>query len=99
MKILSWNNRGLGRPKKKRRIKAVIKERKVDMVLLQETKRTNIQDQFVKSIWLYDLVASMNVDVDGSAGGLLCVWKPEVFSLADCCCKRSFIILSELMLV
>ncbi|XP_028094700.1 uncharacterized protein LOC114294749 [Camellia sinensis] len=95
MKLLSWNIRGLGRPEKKKRIKAVIKERKVDMVMLQETKRANISNQCVKSIWPYDQVAYMNVDADGSAGGLLCVWKPEVFSLADCCCNRSFIILSS----
>ncbi|GMP77684.1 hypothetical protein CsSME_00033867 [Camellia sinensis var. sinensis] len=79
MKILSWNIRGLGRHEKKRRIKAVIKEQKVDMVLLQEIKRANISDQFVKSIWPYDLVDSMNVDADGSVVGLLCVWKPDVF--------------------
>ena len=73
MKLISWNIRGLGRPEKKRRIKAVIKERKVDMVMLQETKRANISNQCVKSIWPYDQVAYMNVDADGSAGGLLCV--------------------------
>ncbi|XP_028105888.1 uncharacterized protein LOC114304937 [Camellia sinensis] len=94
MKILSWNIRGLGRPENRRRPKEVIKERKVDMVLLQETKKANSSDQFVMSIWPHDLVDSMYVDTDGSSGGLLCVWKLEVFSLVDCCCNKSFVILS-----
>ncbi|XP_028061794.1 uncharacterized protein LOC114265225 [Camellia sinensis] len=36
----------------------------------------------------------MNVDADRSAGGLLCVWKLDIFCLDDCCSNRSFIILS-----
>ncbi|CAL5344378.1 hypothetical protein CsSME_00032746 [Camellia sinensis var. sinensis] len=91
MKTLSWNIRGLGRPEKRRKVKEAIKDRKVDMVLLQEIKKANVLEQFVKSIWPHDLVGYMNVDADGSAGGLLCVLKPEIFSLANCCYNRNFI--------
>lgn len=41
MKLLSWNVRGLGKPVKRRKIKNLFFERKVDMVLLQETKKQN----------------------------------------------------------
>ncbi|GMP57018.1 hypothetical protein CsSME_00021277 [Camellia sinensis var. sinensis] len=41
----------------------------------------------------------MAVDVDGSASGLLCTWNPEIFSLKECCCSRSFIILAGLNLI
>lgn len=44
MKVLSWNIRGLGRPQKSRKFKEVFKERKVDTVLLQETKKIDISD-------------------------------------------------------
>ncbi|XP_028099997.1 uncharacterized protein LOC114299458 [Camellia sinensis] len=35
----------------------------------------------------------MAVDVDGLAGGLLCIWDPNVFQLTDCYSNRSFILL------
>lgn len=67
------------------------------MVILQETKKANVSEQFMKSIWPHDLVDYMIVDAVGSAGGLLCVWKPGIFSLADCCCNRNFILLSGIL--
>ncbi|KAL7162684.1 hypothetical protein ACSBR2_043049 [Camellia fascicularis] len=36
----------------------------------------------------------VKIDSDGSAGGLLYVWKPQVFELQDCCSSKHFIILS-----
>lgn len=36
----------------------------------------------------------MVVDATGNAGVLLCVWKPEVFTLLACCCSKNFILLS-----
>ncbi|XP_028082362.1 uncharacterized protein LOC114283684 [Camellia sinensis] len=35
----------------------------------------------------------LGVDSDGSACGLLCIWRPEVFKLRDCCCSKNFILL------
>ncbi|CAL5381702.1 unnamed protein product [Camellia sinensis] len=94
MKLLSWNVRGLGRPEKRRKIKQVFCERRVDMVLLQETKRSTIDEKFVRSIWGREQMDFMAVDSAGAAGGLLCIWNPEVFQLVDCCSNRNFIILS-----
>ncbi|XP_028067295.1 uncharacterized protein LOC114270097 [Camellia sinensis] len=34
------------------------------------------------------------VDADGSAGGLLLVWNPKIFTLKDCCSNRNLILLS-----
>lgn len=64
------------------------------MVMLQETKRTVMSEQFVKSMWPWDYFNFLTVDAEGSAGGLICIWKPEVFAIVDCCCNRSFILLS-----
>lgn len=94
IKLLSWNVRGLGRPKKRRKIKQVFCARRVDMVLLQETKRSTIDEKFVRSIWGREQMDFMTVDSTGAAGGLLCIWNPEVFQLVDCCSNRNFIILS-----
>ncbi|XP_028107640.1 uncharacterized protein LOC114306563 [Camellia sinensis] len=94
MKIVSWNIRVLGRIEKRMRIKEFIRQRNIDMVLFQETKRSEMSELFVKSLWLEDLVDFMAVNADGITGGLLCVWRPEVFDLIDCCSNRNCIILS-----
>ncbi|KAL7167318.1 hypothetical protein ACSBR2_037897 [Camellia fascicularis] len=51
MKMLSWNIRGLGRSEKRCKIKNVVKDRQIDILLIQETKRSNIQARDAKSIW------------------------------------------------
>lgn len=51
MKIMSWNVRGLRRPEKMSKIKALVRERKIDVLLLQEIKRDSVDVQFMKSLW------------------------------------------------
>ncbi|XP_028113488.1 uncharacterized protein LOC114311546 [Camellia sinensis] len=77
-----------------RKIEQVFCERKVDMVLLRETKRSTIDEKFVRSIWGIEQMDFMAVDSAEVAGGLLCIWNPEVFQLVDCCSNMNFIILS-----
>ncbi|XP_028085946.1 uncharacterized protein LOC114286917 [Camellia sinensis] len=96
MKILSWNVRGLGRADRRQRIKEFLSQKYVDMVLLQETKRSCMDESGVRSLWPIDSVEFMEVGADGSAGGLLCVWDPLIFSLKECRCFRSFILLADL---
>ncbi|XP_028108356.1 uncharacterized protein LOC114307162 [Camellia sinensis] len=79
---------------KRRRIKKIIKDNKVDMVLLQETKRAAFDSNLVRSIWPEDNLEFMEVGASGSAGGLVCVWNPAMFALVDCCCSRNFILLA-----
>ncbi|XP_028091886.1 uncharacterized protein LOC114292178 [Camellia sinensis] len=97
MKILSWNVRGLGRADRRQRIKEFLSQKYVDMVLLQETKRSCMDESGVRSLWPIDSVEFMEVGADGSAGGLLCVWDPLIFSLKECRCFRSFILLAGIM--
>ncbi|XP_028121642.1 uncharacterized protein LOC114318872 [Camellia sinensis] len=67
------------------------------MVLLQETKRSSIDANDVRSLWPFDSVEFMAVNAIGTARGLLCIWNPEVFSLKGCCCSTSFILLGGTM--
>ena len=97
MKILSWNVRGLGRDDRRRRVKEFLRQKNVDMVLLQETKKSNIDDNVIRSLWPSDSVEYMEVDAEGSAGGILCIWNPMTFSLQKCCCSRNFILLAGIM--
>ncbi|XP_028105225.1 uncharacterized protein LOC114304243 [Camellia sinensis] len=94
MKILSWNVRGLRRPEKRRKIRKLLYDRAVDLVLLQETKQSSITTLLVKSLWPRGKLEFMTVDAAGLSGGLICIWDPEVFHLSDCCCSRNFILLS-----
>ncbi|KAL7161870.1 hypothetical protein ACSBR2_042363 [Camellia fascicularis] len=36
----------------------------------------------------------LSVDPEGIAGGLLCIWDPDIFQLSGSCCNRRFILLS-----
>ncbi|XP_028055040.1 uncharacterized protein LOC114259227 [Camellia sinensis] len=36
----------------------------------------------------------LSVDPVGTAGGLLCIWDPDVFQLSGSCCNRRFILIS-----
>lgn len=94
MKMLSWNVRGLRRVEKRRRIKSLIKEKEVDMVLLQETKLAAVSLDMVRSLWYRDQVEFLEVVASGSAAGLLCIWDPAVFSLSACYSEKRFILLS-----
>ncbi|KAF5931642.1 hypothetical protein HYC85_027813 [Camellia sinensis] len=76
------------------KIKQLVRERNVDVLLLQESKRSSVDASFVKSIWPYEEMEFMGVDSEGSAGGLLSIWRPEVFKLTDCCCSKNFVLLS-----
>ncbi|XP_028124401.1 uncharacterized protein LOC114321436 [Camellia sinensis] len=94
MKLLSWNIRGLGKLEKKARIKCLLKDRLIDIVFFQETKKTVVSKNAVRGLWGSKNMEFMSVDPDGSAGGLLCIWDPAVFQLSGCCCNRRYILLS-----
>ncbi|XP_028069638.1 uncharacterized protein LOC114272166 [Camellia sinensis] len=74
--IMSWNVRGLGRKDKRGKILKLVKDKKLDMLLLQETKKSNVDELLVKSLRPLDSLQFLAVDSVGSAGGLLRVWNP-----------------------
>lgn len=96
MKWLSWNIRGLGRPEKMKKIRKLLANRKIDMALFQETKKASLSSVDVKRLWPRDNLEFMAVDVKVRAGGLLCIWNPDVFQLSDCCSNRSYLLLAGL---
>lgn len=51
MKVMSWNVRGLGRKEKRGKIKKLVFDRKVESLMMQETKRRSMNDCFVRSLW------------------------------------------------
>ncbi|XP_028085101.1 uncharacterized protein LOC114286201 [Camellia sinensis] len=98
MKLLSWNVRGLGKAKKRRKVRSILKDRKIEFACFQETKRSDVSSLFIQSLWPDEDMEYMVVDSVGSAGGLLCIWKSSVFQLSQCYSIRHCIILPGTLL-
>lgn len=92
--VLSWNARGIGRKEKRGRFKKFLLENKVDFLMLQETKKSGIDEGVIRSFWGSRNMEFSEVDADGLSGGLLCVWDPTIFSVKEVCAGRNFQILS-----
>lgn len=93
--MMSWNARGLGKKEKRSKFKKILRDHKVDILMLQETKKVGISDNFVRSIWGQRDFQFSEVDADGLSGGLLCIWNPAIFSLDGGCSGKNFQILSD----
>lgn len=93
MKILSLNVRGLSKQEKMGRIKKLLRDKKVDMAFFQETKQGSISNDFIKSLWWEDCAEFLDVEANGSAGGLLCILRPQFFTLLETCGNRNFIMM------
>lgn len=73
MKILSWNVRGLGRKSKRRMIKNMLISCGADIVILQETKKVEIERTLVNSIWGFHHKDWVSIPAIGSSGGLVII--------------------------
>lgn len=62
-----------------------------------ETKKVSISENEVRALWGKRNMDFMVVGSDGSTGGLLCIWDPDVFRMVDCCCNRRFILISGIL--
>ncbi|KAL7224896.1 hypothetical protein ACSBR1_026218 [Camellia fascicularis] len=94
MKIVSWNIRGMGRKEKQCMIMKVLKERQVDVAMFQETKKSQISEVDVRSLWAREKMEFMVVDAEGPTCGLLCIWDLDIFQISECCSNKRFIIIS-----
>lgn len=47
--VLSWNARGIGRKEKRGRFKKVLQENKIDFLMLQETKKSGVDERTIRS--------------------------------------------------
>jgi len=72
MKMLSWNNRGLGHPSKKAALKELIQSEKPDIILIQETKLD--QSEISRLIDQQKLYCGCTSEARGASGGILTMW-------------------------
>ncbi|GMJ01570.1 hypothetical protein HRI_003826200 [Hibiscus trionum] len=91
LSIVSWNIRGLGKLEKSRAIRLLVQQKKPSLIFIQETKKTIIDQrtfQKLASEFLSEFVFS---PAEGSAGGLLCGWNPNVFKILNHFIFKNFI--------
>ena len=82
MKITTWNIRGLRSRRKQRNLGKRIKEEKLDIVFIQETKCCveRIHERHKKWLNSYEY---LEVKPNKSAGGILTLWDPQKFGVID----------------
>ncbi|KAK5840313.1 hypothetical protein PVK06_009207 [Gossypium arboreum] len=76
MKLLRWNVRGFGSLRTTRRLRYMLKLQNPQMVFFMETKICKNQMEKIHRSCGY--IHGIEVDPDGTGGGLCLAWKPEV---------------------
>ncbi|KAK2449253.1 DNA-(apurinic or apyrimidinic site) endonuclease [Trifolium repens] len=71
MIVLSLNIRGLGGRVKRRRVRELIREHKVDFIAIQETKMESISENFCYSLWGSSDCNWAFHPSEGASGGIL----------------------------
>lgn len=88
LKILSWNVRGINELDKRLRIKGLIREWKVDLVCLMETKMEVITSEVFRSLWGCHHVDWCYMGASGASSRILIMWDRRVVEKADECMGR-----------
>ncbi|XP_057452614.1 uncharacterized protein LOC130744447 [Lotus japonicus] len=83
MKILNLNVRGLANRVKWRGIRELVVAKKVEMILIQETKLQTVDALMCGLIWGDNDFEWKVVPAVNRAGGLLCVWRKDLFVLQN----------------
>jgi exonuclease III len=83
MKVVSHNMRGWGGSAKRRRLSSFLQQGKFDVCLLQETKKSSIEDFLIHNLWGHKDVRWVAKDSAGLSGGLLIFWNPTCFNLIN----------------
>jgi hypothetical protein len=74
MIVISFNVRGFGGRVKRRRVRELIREHKVDFLALQETKMEDISEKLCRSLWGSTDCAWAFFPSEGASGGILSIW-------------------------
>ncbi|KAL4353131.1 hypothetical protein GQ457_06G018130 [Hibiscus cannabinus] len=91
--FLSWNTRGLGRPEKLRSVVSTMKECKVRVVFLQETKISVLKPGFKSRLCGQTFRGFEFSPSNGASGGLITLWDTDFFSIECQVIKDRFIVL------
>eukprot|EP00253_Pinus_taeda_P029208 PITA_29208 len=90
MKLTTWNIRGLGSRRKQWNLSNKIKEEKLDMVFIQETKCSMEKIREIHNNWLIKY-EYLEVKEENSVGGILTLWDPQKFGILDAEASRNYL--------
>ncbi|GMI90051.1 hypothetical protein HRI_002674400 [Hibiscus trionum] len=93
MKLLSWNDRGLGRVAKRRQIHGVFGSNSINMASLQKSKLEEVPSTVVASLWPFDSFNCRFSPSIGASGCILTIWDPLCFVLESVEVSRHFVLL------
>ncbi|KAL6314020.1 hypothetical protein AAG906_011754 [Vitis piasezkii] len=83
LKILSWNVRGANDRAKRKIIKTFIRNQKVDLLCIQETKIQPMTEGVARSLGSGRFLDWRALDADGAAGGLLICWDKRSMEVVE----------------
>jgi hypothetical protein len=81
MIVLSFNVRGLGGLVKRKRVRELVREQRVDFLAIQETKLELITDKLCYSLWGDNDCEWAFLPSIGNSGGILSIWRKSVSKL------------------
>ncbi|KAK8682808.1 hypothetical protein V6N13_055181 [Hibiscus sabdariffa] len=93
MRVLSWNVSGLGSSIKRSTIRKVLRQQRIEMVFLVETKLEVVSEAVVKSIWWTDSYSFLVSASVGLSGGIIIIWELGKFDVIDSSIDPNFVLL------
>ena len=83
IRLLSWNVRGVNDSSKRKVIKAIIRNQKVDLFCIQETKIQSMNEGLVRSLGSGRFLDWGALDAQGAAGGILICWDKRTLEILE----------------
>ncbi|XP_058741630.1 uncharacterized protein LOC131614017 [Vicia villosa] len=81
MIVVSYNIRGGGSRIKRKRVGFLIQKEDTDVCFIQESKLKEVDIGVVKELWGKDNVEWSSSDAIGASGGMLIMWRKDLFCL------------------
>ena len=82
VKIMSWNVRGVNDPDKRKIIRNFIRNQRVDLVCLQETKIQEMTTAVARRLGVGRLSDWRALNAEGSAGGIILFWDKKSYGVS-----------------
>ena len=83
MKIITWNVRGANDSSKRKIIKNYIRNQRVDLMCIQETRIQEMSEGIVRNLGSGRFLDSRALNAEGAAGGILICWDKRVLEILD----------------
>ena len=83
LKVLSWNVRGANDSSKRKIIKTFIRNQKVDLLCIQETKIQPMLEGVVRSLGSGRFLDWRALEADGAVEGILICWDKRSLEILD----------------